>query len=167
MARIVRWSIEHEKHQAWDAVVTLHASNGGKYRLLLEFKAAGRSEELVKVQLEALTRTHPVGATIVRTIPFGEIEVAVRQHRAKRTARRVLKRSKARRGPQHGKRLSDSDLKRIGEIYLQSGKSGERPRKKIAREFKISTSAAAKRIMAARRRGFLGPALVGKTGEVS
>lgn len=167
MAKILRWSIEDEGRQNWDAVVTLHASNGGKFRLLLEFKAAGRSEELVRIQLEALTRTYPVGATIVRTIPFGEIEVAVKQHRAKRTTRRVPRQSQKNRGPQHGRRLSDSDLKRIGEIYLQSTKEGERPRENIAREFNISTSGAAKRIMAARRRGFLGSALVGKTGEAS
>ena len=76
-------------------------------------------------------------------------------------------RSLQNRGPQHGKRLSDNDLKRIGEIYLQYSIEGEPPRVNIAREFDISTSAAAKRIMAARRRGFLGSALVGKIGEVS
>ncbi len=167
MARILKWSIEHEKHRTWDAVVMLHASNGGKYRLLLEFKAAGRSEELVRTQLEALTRTKPIGATILRAVPFGEIEVAAKQHRAKLTAKRVPMRSRQNRGPQHGRRLSDSDLKRIGEIYLQSSIEGEPPRVNIAREFDISTSAAAKRIMAARRRGFLGSALVGKIGEVS
>ena len=167
MPRILKWSIEHEKHRGWDAVVTLHMSNGGTYRLGLEFKSVGRTEELVKMQVQAMTRTKPLIATIVRAIPFGEIETAVKRHRAKQNMKRVPMRSRQNRGPQHGRRLPDNDLKRISEIYLQASHDGELPREIIAREFGISTSAAAKRIMAARRRGFLGPALVGKTGEAS
>ena len=68
-------------------------------------------------------------------------------------------------GTKRGAPLDDEVLKTVADLYRFAVNSGISPTKHIAETMKISPSAAAKRIQAARQAAFLKPARPGKSGE--
>lgn len=67
--------------------------------------------------------------------------------------------------PQQGIRLSDEHLEKVAEAYRVALRDGEGIYEALRDEFGISTSTASKRVMAARRKGLLRPALQSRAGE--
>jgi hypothetical protein len=62
--------------------------------------------------------------------------------------------------------LGPEELARVAEVYLAAWGRGEPPTKAVAGQFGISTSAAAKRVAAARRAGLLAPTSSGRPSGV-
>lgn len=71
------------------------------------------------------------------------------------------------RQPRRGSPLSDDHLRRVADLYRAALERGDPPTQTIADEFPVplARSTAAKWVMKARERGFLGPAMQGKAGE--
>lgn len=68
-------------------------------------------------------------------------------------------------GAQRGASLPDDLLEEVARIYKDSVNYGNSPIPAIAQSFGISKSTAAKRVMLARKLGYLGKAVKGKAGE--
>ena len=70
-------------------------------------------------------------------------------------------------GSYRGSALSKTVLQEVARIYKESCNYGVPPIPNIAKAFKISKSTSAKRVMLARKHGFLQKAVRGKAGEKS
>jgi hypothetical protein len=93
--------------------------------------------------------------TIVRQMPILEWErTALAAHAAQLTAAATVVSSP----PHSGRPHSAHDLNLVADIYRVALNARLPARKAVAEAFDISLSTAAKRIMAARKRGFLPPA---------
>ena len=169
MEREFSWEFIRGIRPPWDALVTVFDKEGDEVvRVAIEFKMNRSRRYVGRLQLEAASPTQPITTRLLRRLPLGAIESDARRRyfSAPKSLSSTKSRSK-RKGSHRGKRLSDDHLQRVSEIYRSATVDGQPVSHLIAREFRISTTAAAQQIAAARRRGFLGPALVGKTGEAS
>jgi hypothetical protein len=68
-------------------------------------------------------------------------------------------------GAQRGSTLPDDLLEEVAQLYKQAVNYGNSPIAAIAQAFGVSQSTAAKRVMLARKLGYLGEAVRGKAGE--
>jgi hypothetical protein len=66
---------------------------------------------------------------------------------------------------QRRKRLTDSHLTKVAEVYRVAWQDGSPPTKAVAQEFYVSHSTAARWVGAARKAGHLGPADSSRGGE--
>jgi hypothetical protein len=97
-------------------------------------------------------------AAYIRGLPIGK---ALRDMRAMYVAEAEMydePGAAERYGSHRGVALSETDLRQVAEVYLQAFRVGEPVTAAVADAFQIPKSTAAKRIMSARRRGFLPPA---------
>jgi len=110
-----------------------------------------------------------LNSALLRELPIGALARFDLQHEGARRPQNSWGQIKPKKliGPQRGQALEPELLKMIARLYEEAVMNGQPPSKAIAREMNISPSTAAKRIMAARRSKFLGPAIPGKKGEIS
>jgi hypothetical protein len=122
--------------------------------------------EPVDVRVEAYPG-ETVTAETLRAIPFGRL--IAEKRRSQESLHRYVARHAAE--PERVKealRVADAagaNLEGVAALYREAHALGRSARQEIAEAFDISPSTAAKRIMAARKAGLLGPARPGKAGE--
>lgn len=69
------------------------------------------------------------------------------------------------RRPRRGSPITDDNLKQVSSLYREAIKGGDPPTQTVADAMHVARSTAARWVMAARKRGFLGPAMPGRAGE--
>ncbi len=109
----------------------------------------------------------PIGAELLRRLPIGSIVEDARRKMAADAAgaapaftgkaKKMLERHAERFSAGRGRALDPATLAAVADVYATAWRAGEHPVQAVAREFTISVSAAAKRVMAARRAGHLPP----------
>jgi hypothetical protein len=69
------------------------------------------------------------------------------------------------RQPRQGSPLTDDNLRQVAELYRVAVEHGAPPTQTVADQMHVARSTAARWVGAARKRGFLGPAVRGRGGE--
>jgi hypothetical protein len=69
------------------------------------------------------------------------------------------------RRPRQGSPLTDDNLRQVAELYRVAVERGDPPTQTVADAMHVARSTAARWVGAARKRGFLGPAVRGRGGE--
>jgi hypothetical protein len=67
--------------------------------------------------------------------------------------------------PRRGKALTSEVLETVAQVYREAYRVGKNPVQAVADAMQLSPSTASKRVIAARRLGYLGPAQRGRAGE--
>jgi hypothetical protein len=122
--------------------------------------------EPVEVRIIGTGRQRPVTAETLRRIPLGGLVREMRKRHVEsvtRSARETRSRKAKERyrdaavrfGGHRGVALTADDLHEVARVYSDARLRGDPVTRAVADRFHISTSTAAKRIMRARRAGFL------------
>lgn len=109
----------------------------------------------------------PVTAEALRSIPLGTIVTELRTRVAAAHERRSRTSTSSEERARWLKVASQAGgaLEPVAEIYREAHRAGLSPIEEVATALGVSKSTAAKRVVAARRAGHLGPAVPGKAGE--
>ncbi len=128
-------------------------SIGRKLRISVEYKIFNDRLDIAAVTIRTTDLSSPITRRMLSEIPLDKLfrnELAVEADRIN------LLRSRGKRTTAHqGRQHSDEDLQRVAEIYKSAFQARLPVQKAVADALGISVSAATKRIMAARRRGFI------------
>jgi hypothetical protein len=139
---------------------------GVKWEVTLGWGIVNGRYEAVEVRIIGPGRQRAVTSETLRRIPLGKF---VRENRKRQQAEREGLQGKARDrrtknfwrddtmrwGGQRGVALTVEDLREVARVYGEARAWGDPVTKAVAERFKISESTAAKRIMRARRAGFI------------
>lgn len=93
----------------------------------------------------------PINGDAVRGFPIGEMVGMVRQILVPNVDSAITGEV----GPRRGQKLTAEDMRDVADVYLRAYERGMPSTRAVASTFQISTSAAAKRIMAARDAGLI------------
>ena len=158
MTNRYKWRILKEAKRPWDVSVIISNNRGLElYQLDIDWRWAVECEVITAIRLSALTKEYPINGKLLTQLPLPSIErqlkrVTVAAEQKKVSRRAQLARS---RGPRPGERLSAEHLQWVTDRYFEASRAGESPRAVIARQLRVSTSTAAKQIMAARAAGLI------------
>jgi hypothetical protein len=73
--------------------------------------------------------------------------------------------AKGARHPRRGSPLTEDNLRQVADVYRLALQRGDPPTQTVADQMNVVRSTASRWVAAARKRGFLGPALRGRAGE--
>jgi hypothetical protein len=136
-----------------DAVKEYTDSNGRKLILEAEFKMFENRPDIAKVTIQSADSSSPITRRMLSEIPLDKLfrdELAIEsQH-----VIRILRNHKGTTAHQ-GRAHSDEDLQTVGEIYIAAFQARMPVQQAVADALGVSVSTAGKRIMAARRQGFI------------
>ena len=138
-----------------DVIKEYITSNGRKFLLAAEFKTFNDRLDIAAITIRSADFGSPITRRMLSEIPLDKLfrdELAVEAEHLKRMLRN-RKGTTAHQGRQH----SDDDLQAVAEIYKAAFQARLPVQKAVADALGISVSTAAKRIMAARSRGFISP----------
>ena len=158
MTNRYKWRILKEAKRPWDVSVIISNYRGLElYQLDMDWRWAIEREAITAMKLSALTKEYPINGKLLTQLPLPAIERRLRRITVAAEQKRVSRRAQLARsrGPRPGERLSAAHLQWVTERYFEASRAGESPRAVIARQLKVSTSTAAKQIMAARAAGLI------------
>ena len=136
-----------------DVVKEYTDSNGRKLLVTAEFKTFNDRLDIAAITIQTSDLNSPITRRMLTEIPLDKLfreDLAIESEHLKRMLRN-RKGTTAHKGRQH----TDADLLAVAEIYEAAFKARIPVQKSVADAFGISVSTAAKRIMAARSRGFI------------
>lgn len=136
-----------------DVVKEYTDSNGRKLLVTAEFKTFNDRLDIAAITIQTTDLSSPITRRMLTEIPLDKLfreDLAIESGHLKRMLRN-RKGTTAHKGRQH----TDADLLAVAEIYEAAFKARIPVQKSVADAFGISVSTAAKRIMAARSRGFI------------
>ena len=142
-----------KKQLVADAVKEYTDSSGRKLILEAEFKMFKNRPDIAKVTIQSADSSSPITRRMLSEIPLDKLfrdELAIESQYVIRVLRNH-KGTTAHQGREH----SDEDLQTVGEIYVAAFQARIPVQQAVADALGVSVSTAAKRIMAARRRGFI------------
>jgi len=135
-----------------DAVKEFIDSIGRKLLISVQFKVFNDRLDIAAITIQTTDLHSPISRRLLNEIPLGELfrdELAAEEKHLKRL---LSSRTKtAHQGRQH----SDDDLRVVADMYNAAFQSRVPVQRAVADALGISVSTAAKRIMAARSRGFI------------
>jgi|LakMenEpi03Aug12_release.lakeMendotaPanAssembly.Ray.scaffolds.fasta_scaffold70195_2 hypothetical protein len=144
---------EKKKEVRPDAVREFTDSNGSELLLQAGFKVFNDRIDIASIWIRTKDLGSPITRRMLSEIPLDKLfrdELAVEVEQLNRILRNK-KGTTAHQGRQH----SDEDLQTVAEIYGAAFQARVPVQKAVADALGISVSTAAKRIMAARSRGFI------------
>jgi len=142
----------------WDYEAIWEDRNGAEWEIALDFRVKRGEVVLRAVQVASRgSKTSVTHAALVE-LPLNEIALDARRQEFGSIVGKVSS-SGAHRGRAH----SDDELDAVADVYIKATRLGVPVQNAVAETFKVSRSTAAKRIMAARKRGRLRP--MGRKGE--
>ena len=136
-----------------DAVKEYTDSNGRKLLLSVEFKVFNDRPGIAAITIKTTDLSSPITRRMLSEIPLDKLfrdELAAESEHLKRVHRKY-RGATAHQGRQH----SDDDLRAVAEIYIAAYQAHMPVQNAVADALGISVSTAQKRIMAARKRGFI------------
>ena len=136
----------------WDYEAIWKDRNGAEWEISLEFRVKRGAVILRAIQFASRTSASSVTHAALVEFPLNEIVADARRQEFEAVVRKK-RTSDAHRGRAH----SDEDLQAVAEAYREAVRLGVPVQNAVAETFKVSRSTAAKRIMASRERGLLGP----------
>lgn len=147
--------------------LTWKDSESRGWNVTLEWATVNGAPQPTGISIALARGEGTLNSSVLRELPIGALARYDLQHGAARvsSSRPNPQPAPKDRGPQRGQSLDPKILDQVARLYQQAVTTGVPPAMLIAHQFAISQSAAAKRIMAARKAGFLGPASPGKKGE--
>jgi hypothetical protein len=146
---------KRRKSTAPDAVKEFTDSNGRKLLVTAELKTFNDRLDIAAITIQTTDLRTPITRRMLTEIPLDKLfrdDLAIESEHLQRMLRN-RKGSTAHKGRQH----SDEDLLAVAEIYEAAFQARVPVQRAVADAFGISLSTAAKRIMAARGRGFITP----------
>ncbi len=136
-----------------DVVKEYTDSSGRKLLLTVEFKMFNDRPDIAGITIQTMDMHSPLTRRMLSEIPLDKLfrdELAIEAKNLNRMLRN-RKGTTAHQGRQH----SDEDLRSVADIYKAAFQARMPVQKAVADALGISVSTAAKRIMAARSRGFI------------
>ncbi len=171
------WTVDFEKKigdgtsvRRPDAVLTRWSAKGEpEVEVVLEWKPIKGRDEVVMILILSPGFRTPLTAADLRSIPFSIIENQERSRISEKSTKSNIERDllspEATRGAHSGKPLTDNDLQLVADLYREAHRTGCAIHRYVAEHLGVSESTAGKRVVAARREGFLGAALGTRAGE--
>jgi len=144
---------QNSKSATTDAVKEFIDSSGIKLLLSVEFKVFNDRPDIAAITIKTTDARTPISRRMLSEIPLDKIfrdELAIENEHLKRM-RRKFGGATAHQGRQH----SDEDLQAVAEVYIAAYRARLPVQIAVADSLGISVSTAQKRIMAARKRGFI------------
>jgi len=126
--------------------------DGNSWRIVLDLKVVGEVKGCGAITITSQTPGCLLTQSLLRQIPMAQIE-----REAFKAEKPALHRRSQGRGPRSGKPLTDHDLRDIAAAYIKARNQRLPVQAYVAKEFGVALSTAAKRIAAARKRGFIDP----------
>ena len=136
----------------WDYEAIWKDRNGTAWDISLEFRVKRGAVILRAVQFASKNSSSSVTHAALVEFPLNEIVADARRQEFEAVVRKK-RTSDAHRGRAH----SEEDLQAVAEAYREAVRLGVPVQNAVAETFNVSRSTAAKRIMASRQRGLLGP----------
>ena len=146
---------QNSKSATTDAVKEFIDSSGIKLLLSVEFKVFNDRPDIAAITIKTTDARTPISRRMLSEIPLDKIfrdELAIENEHLKRM-RRKFGGATAHQGRQH----SDEDLQAVAEVYIAAYRARLPVQIAVADSLGVSVSTAQKRIMAARKRGFIPP----------
>lgn len=126
-----------------------------------------KSDALRTIPVGRLLQDSLLAATHTSPGPEGVPELMVREKEIAKAYSTVVRGALLPRKIGPGGRLDDAHYEQVAKVYRQAVIAGDRPTEAVKHAFSVATPTAARYVMEARRRHFLGPAPGGgKSGEV-
>jgi hypothetical protein len=139
-------AVDHDIVAVWDD------DDGNHWLVGIDLKAVGGVHGCSAITVSAQTPGCLLSQTVLRQIPLAEIERA-----AFKTEASAPNQETNGNGPQSGMALTDGDLQAVADAYITARNQRIPVQAFVATQFGVALSTAAKRIAAARRRGFITP----------
>ena len=158
MTNRYKWRILKEARRPWDVSVIIRNDRGLElYQLDIDWRWTIDREVVTAMKLSALTKEYPFNGKLLIQLPLPSIERQLKRFTVAAEHKKVSRRAQLTRsrGPRPGERLSAEHLQWVTDRYFEASRAGESPRAVIARHLRVSTSTAAKQIMAARAAGLI------------
>lgn len=142
----------------WDYEAAWEDRDGQRWDVSLAFRAVRGSLILQAVEIASRNSRFSVSHSVLVELPLNDLVSDARKQEFEAIVGRRFS-SDAHRGRAH----SDEELQEVAEAYKEAVRLGVPVQNAVAETFNVSRSTAAKRIMAARKRGYLRP--LGRKGE--
>ena len=144
--------LARNEDSGWDYEAVWEDRDGLKWDVSLEFRAVRGSLILQAVEVASRNSKSSVSHSVLVELPLNDLVSDARKQEFEAIVARRNS-SDAHRGRAH----SDEELQAVAEAYREAVRLGVPVQNAVAETFKVSRSTAAKRIMASRERGLLGP----------
>jgi hypothetical protein len=133
-----------------DATMTFREANGSQWSVEVELKITSGRIGISSLSISSVDGTTPLSRRILRDLPLDQL---FRQHMAVES-KQLLKRNQKETGHK-GRMHTEDELREVAKIYMAAFQAHRPVQKTVADMLGISVSTAAKRIMAARRSGYI------------
>lgn len=140
----------HNKQSDFDALVKYRDVNGSQWNVEIGIKAINGRIGISTLSISSVDGKTPLTRRILRDLPLDRLfrqHLAIESKQLSKTARKTT----AHKGRTH----TADELRSVAEIYMNAYRAHRPVQKTVADMLGISVSTATKRIMAARRAGYI------------
>lgn len=133
-----------------DATMAFLDANGSQWIVEVDFKITSGRIGISSLSISSIDGTTPLTRRVLRDLPLDQL---FRKHMAIES--KQLSKTKRKETGHKGRTHTEDELHEVAKIYMAAFQAHRPVQKTVADMFGISVSTAAKRIMAARRSGYI------------
>ena len=132
-----------------DATAVFRDTSGQRWRISVGIKSKRGRADIHSLTIESLS-SNPINKRILSEIPIDDLfgSVLVMEDRYQRKVKSRVK-------PHNGRRYTDEELQIVADVYLAAYRQRISVQRAVAEAMGVGLPTAAKRIIAARERGFI------------